>query len=272
MSKETKTIVTNGIKSQDRVKKHGEVFTPVHIVKDMTGLVNKALNEKLDELGIEDKKQRNWVLLNKTWLEPACGTGNFLVEILKDKLTYIENLINLDESSRENLDIYTLIAVATIYAIDIQLDNVLESRARLIDTPAPNDIENGYETLTAWYKRVAGKEMGLDLLDSVRYITEKNIIHGNALTGTYYEGAGDSAKDTENAILIIEWIFGDNTCKLEDVSFNSMKDGSTGATLFTYGKDSYNIYKLRDAEKYKVVDACDMKDKNAAEANETLDF
>ena len=271
MSTENKSIVTDGIKSQDRVKKHGEVFTPVHIVRDMTAMVNKALHEKLDEHGITSDADKAKELLKKTWLEPACGTGNFLVEILKDKLSYVEMLAKPEDAK---LDMYTLMAVATIYAIDIQLDNVLESRARLIDTPAPTDIENGYETLTAWYKRYTGAEMSANLLDSARYITEKNIIHGNALTGTYYEGAGDNAKDTKRDMIIIEWIFNNSgECRLDDVTFNSLKDGSTGSSKDTYGKKYFKITNLRQAESNKFVDACETGEEvTAAEANESLDF
>ena len=257
MSTENKSIVTDGIKSQDRVKKHGEVFTPVHIVKDMTGMINKSLNEKLDEEGIEDITERNWQLLNKTWLEPACGTGNFLVEILKDNLTYIENIIKEQGIENVNVDLCTLIAVATIYGIDIQLDNVLESRARLIDTPAPDDQANGYETVTAWYKRVTGKEMSEELLDSVRYITEKNIIHGNALTGTFYTGEGDEAEDTKQPMTIVGWnpIEEENKFKIEEVDFNSMKSGGTGTPVIQpYVGESFEIYRLRTMESFVKAD------------------
>lgn len=252
MSTETKAIVTDGIKSQDRVKKHGEVFTPVHIVRDMTAMVNKALHEKLDEAGVIELKERNENLLKKTWLEPACGTGNFLVEILKDKLGYVEELVAEDKS---NLDMYTLMAVSTIYGIDIQLDNVEESRARLINTPAPGDIENNYETLTTWYKRVAGKEMSAGLLDSAKYITEKNIIHGNALSGLLWDGHGDTAKETGKPMTIIGWHEGKNEFKIEEVDFNSLKSGGDGNKVNQpYVGECFSIYDLRSLESFVKAD------------------
>ena len=256
MSTENKSIVTDGIKSQDRVKKHGEVFTPVHIVRDMTAMVNKALHEKLDEQGITSDADKAKELLKKTWLEPACGTGNFLVEILKDKLSYVEKLAKPEDAK---LDMYTLMAVATIYAIDIQLDNVLESRARLIDTPAPTDIENGYKTLTAWYREYTGAEMSANLLDSARYITEKNIIHGNALTHKYLAGYGEKAHELKDAeMLITEWKFEDNKCELETVDFASMTLGGTGNVQpFGYNGMKFSLDKLRDAEELAVDDLDD---------------
>lgn len=57
------------IKSKQRVKDFAEVFTPAHIVKDMCDLVPEEM----------------WTNVETTFLEPACGTGNFLVEILERK-------------------------------------------------------------------------------------------------------------------------------------------------------------------------------------------
>lgn len=90
------------IKSKKRVKDFGEVFTPKHIVQDMCDLIPDEMYS-----------------VEKTFLEPACGNGNFLVEILEKKLKNCHNEIEVK------------IAVESIYGIDIQEDNVLETRQRL---------------------------------------------------------------------------------------------------------------------------------------------
>lgn len=93
------------IKSKQRVKDFAEVFTPAHIVKDMCDLV----------------PQEMWTNVETTFLEPACGTGNFLAEILARKLELCKNWQD------------GLIALKSVYGIDIQMDNVIEARQRLFD-------------------------------------------------------------------------------------------------------------------------------------------
>ena len=93
------------IKSKQRVKDFAEVFTPKHIVKDMCDLVPEEM----------------WVNVETTFLEPACGTGNFLVEILERKFKLCKDWED------------GLIALKSVYGIDIQMDNVIEARQRLFD-------------------------------------------------------------------------------------------------------------------------------------------
>ena len=93
------------IKSKQRVKDFAEVFTPKHIVKDMCDLVPEEM----------------WTNVETTFLEPACGTGNFLVEILERKFKLCEDWQD------------GLIALKSVYGIDIQMDNVIETRQRLFD-------------------------------------------------------------------------------------------------------------------------------------------
>lgn len=93
------------IKSKQRVRERGEVFTAEREVKAMCDLIPE------DEI---------WSDITKTFLEPACGTGNFLVEIFDRKLKYCK-----DEKDG-------LKALASIVGIDIQQDNVEESRKRLM--------------------------------------------------------------------------------------------------------------------------------------------
>ena len=95
--------MSNQIKSKKRVKEFAEVFTPDFIVKDMCDLI----------------PQEVWENITSTFLEPACGNGNFLVEIYARKL----------ERCKDEKD--GLKALASIVGIDIQQDNVDESRLRL---------------------------------------------------------------------------------------------------------------------------------------------
>lgn len=93
------------IKSKQRVKDFAEVFTPAHIVKDMCDLVPEEM----------------WVSVDTTFLEPACGNGNFLAEILGRKFKQCENW-------QEGLK-----ALNSVYGMDIQQDNVEETKIRLFD-------------------------------------------------------------------------------------------------------------------------------------------
>lgn len=93
------------IKSKQRVKDFAEVFTPKHIVKDMCDLVPEEM----------------WVNVDTTFLEPACGTGNFLAEILERKFKLCKDW---EDGLR---------ALKSIYGMDIQADNVEEAKGRLFD-------------------------------------------------------------------------------------------------------------------------------------------
>lgn len=93
------------IKSKDRVKKFGEVFTPPHIVNDMCDMIPSDI----------------WENIGSTFLEPTCGNGNFLVEILNRKL------------ERCSTEQDCIKALESIYGIDILQDNVEESKQRMLN-------------------------------------------------------------------------------------------------------------------------------------------
>lgn len=100
--------MSNLIKSKKRVKEHAEVFTPIHIVKKMIDMIN------LEDDGSDPYSS------GKTWLEPACGNGVFVGEIVKRKLSKCHFV---DEA----LDM-----LKDVYAIDIQEDNVHQARCQVI--------------------------------------------------------------------------------------------------------------------------------------------
>lgn len=93
------------IKSKERVSKFAEVFTAKREVEAMCNLIPSEI----------------WENIGSTFLEPACGNGNFLAEILERKLNRCENVEQ------------GLTALKSIYGIDIQQDNVEESKLRLFD-------------------------------------------------------------------------------------------------------------------------------------------
>jgi len=138
------------VKSKKRVTEYGEVFTSKREVNAMLDLV-KQETERIDS----------------RFLEPACGTGNFLTEILERKLAIVEKRYKKNQIEFEK---YAIIAVSSIYGIDILEDNVLECRKRIFDI-----FDEQYTKL---YKTSCKNECR----NSVKYILEHNIIWGDALT------------------------------------------------------------------------------------------
>jgi len=135
--------------SKERVADHGEVFTRQREVNAMLDLV-KQETERIDS----------------RFLEPACGTGNFLTEILERKLQVVEKKYRKSQLEFErNL----VLAVSSIYGIDILEDNVIDCRKRLFEI-----ANNKYSTL---FKKNTKNEVRR----VIKFILEKNIIWGDAL-------------------------------------------------------------------------------------------
>ena len=111
------------IKSRKRVQDFAEVYTAKREVKAMCDLI----------------PQERWENITSTFLEPSCGTGNFLAEIYSRKLQRCKN-------EKDGLK-----ALNSIFGIDILADNVCESRQRLVDmflAKFPN--ANEYAENVAW--------------------------------------------------------------------------------------------------------------------------
>ncbi len=103
----------NLIKSKQRVADHGEVFTPEWLVEAMLDLV-------------KDETER----LDSRFLEPACGSGNFLTKIIKRKLAAVELRYGKSDFDRNH---YALLSVICIYGIELLKDNVAECQANVIE-------------------------------------------------------------------------------------------------------------------------------------------
>ena len=158
---------TNGIKSQGRVKEFGEVFTPDKTVNDMLDLTDKCF----EGLGCEE-------YVSKTYLEPACGDGQFLIRVLYRKLEKIANS-SLDIDDKEKLLIK---ALSSIYGVDIQEDNVKEARNRMYNLVLGNNIKTfDLGGITKNISIDIGIEIRDKVKDIVRKILEHNIITGNTL-------------------------------------------------------------------------------------------
>ena len=172
MPKETKQKANKQIKSRKRVVDHGEVFTNEREVKAMCDLVN-------------DETQR----IDSRFLEPACGDGNFLAEILDRKLAVVKKKYRRSVMDFEK---NSLLAVSSLYGVDIMMDNVIVCRERL------------FKIWDKQYKAVCKKECSEDMRDSIRFILSKNIVCGNALT---LHEVDENGNDTEDPILFSEWGF-----------------------------------------------------------------
>ena len=139
------------VKSKKRVTDHGEVFTPPEIVEAMLDLV-KAETVRIDA----------------RFLEPACGSGNFLVPVLQRKLSTVEQRYESSEFERNH---HGLLALMSIYGIELLADNVAECREALL---AIFTGELGIGPSDEW--RLAAKA-----------VLALNIVHADALSMTTQE-------------------------------------------------------------------------------------
>lgn len=160
----------NQTKSKKRVRDHGEVFTAEREVKAMCDLV-------------KDETKR----IDSRFLEPACGTGNFLEEILTRKLAVVKKLY---KSNPYDYERYAVLAATGIYGVELLADNVRECRERL------------FELWNKEYTAVCKKSANDETREAVKYILSKNILCGNALTLMCVD---ENQKDTDTPIIFPEW-------------------------------------------------------------------
>ncbi len=166
------------VKSKQRVADHGEVFTSEREVNAMLDLV-KQETERVDS----------------RFLEPACGDGNFLAEILRRKLVAARKRASPPRKKKPlplEFEKQSVIAVASIYGVDLLMDNVLACRKRL------------YDIWNTEYEAVCGIEVDDACRDAVHFILSRNIVCGNALTLKVVDELG---QDTEEPIVFSEWSF-----------------------------------------------------------------
>lgn len=170
------------VKSKSRVTAHGEVFTAQREVKAMCDLV-KTETERIES----------------RFLEPACGNGNFLAEVLSRKLAVVKKRY---DKSPFDYQRYSVQAVMSLYGVELLPDNAAECRVRLFalwDKEYTAAVKNRAEELCR---------------EAVRYILEKNILCGDALSMLQEDG---------QPILFAEWSFlSGNMVKRRDFTLDEL--------------------------------------------------
>ena len=140
------------VKSKQRVADHGEVFTPPWMVEAMLDLV-------------KDETER----IDSRFLEPACGSGNFLVRILQRKLAAVELKFGKSDFEKRH---YALLALMCTYGIELLPDNIAECRANMLE-------------ILADYLKIGESD---DLYRAAAYVLSQNLVHGDALTMRTHDG------------------------------------------------------------------------------------
>ena len=177
------------VKSRQRVADHGEVFTPSWMVEEMLDLV-KGETERIDS----------------RFLEPACGSGNFLKSVLARKLAVVNTRYGKSEFEKKH---HALFALMCIYGIELLEDNIIECRKVLLDIFV--DFL-GVESEDAWSKAAFS-------------VLTANIIQGDALTIMTSKG---------NPIEFPEWGYlGSGKFQRRDFRYDSLTQRSSiQGTLF----------------------------------------
>jgi len=172
--------------SKKRVADHGEVLTGQREVNAMLDLV-KQETERIES----------------RFLEPACGTGNFLAEVLDRKLQVVETRYGKSQLDYER---NAIVAISSIYGIDILEDNVVECRKRLFNIFNQN------------YARLFETQAKQECCRAAQYILKKNIIWGNALNL-------ETADKSPQPIVFSEWSpVSSSMLKRRDFTFHGLLD------------------------------------------------
>jgi len=133
------------VKSKQRVADHGEVFTPAWMVVAMLDLV-KSETERIDS----------------RFLEPACGDGNFLVQILRRKLAAVQRKYGKSDFERRH---YALLALMCVYGIELLPDNIARCRANLL----------------AIFADYLNLDSPADTYRAASFVLSQNLVHGDAM-------------------------------------------------------------------------------------------
>ena len=181
------------VKSKKRVSDHGEVFTNEREVNAMLDLV-KQETERIDS----------------RFLEPACGNGNFLAEVLRRKLSEVSNRYKKSQIEWEKNG---MIAAGSIYGVDILEDNAEECRDRL------------FKLFSKFYLDTFGTNAKSEYLKSIKFILIRNILWGDALDFTN--------PVTKRPIVFSEWSFAvDYKVKRRDYVFRFLVEKTHQFSLF----------------------------------------
>jgi len=181
------------VKTKKRVTDHGEVYTNEREVKAMLDLV-KSETERIES----------------RFLEPACGNGNFLAEVLIRKLNVVDARYR---KSQQEWERYSVLAVSSIYGVDILEDNAEECRERL------------FLIYKEKYSKNFGTKIKSECLDSVKFLFKRNILWGDALDFTN--------PVTKQPIIFSEWSAVNGVMlKRRDYMFRFLVEKSYQTSLF----------------------------------------
>ena len=203
------------VKSKQRVADHGEVFTAEREVKAMCDLV-------ADEC----------LRIDSRFLEPACGDGNFLAEILTRKLEVVAKRY---KKSPYDYERYALLALGSIYGVDILADNAENCRKRLLGLWTKN-----------YNAAIPAAERSDETIDSARFILERNIVCGNALTLMCVD---ENQNDTATPIVFSEWTFPFNDAQMhrKDYTFSELLAANEEST-FVKESGQRSMFENEDGE------------------------
>jgi hypothetical protein len=193
--------MTKQVKSKQRVAKHGEVFTAPREVNAMLDLV-KQETERIDS----------------RFLEPACGEGVFLEEILRRKLAVVKRNYKKNPSDYEK---YAVLAASSIYGVDLLQDNVEACQKKL------------FELWDEEYRTICKNEVNEDCQKAVKFILSRNIVCGNALS---LKKVDSNTKDTKEPIVFSEWAFVTGSMlQRSDYTFDKLLEGDEeGRDLYSF--------------------------------------
>ncbi len=168
--------------SRKRVADHGEVFTPTWLVEAMLDLV-------------KDETER----IDSRFLEPACGSGNFLIKVLQRKLAAVQLKYGRSDFDKKH---YALLGLMCIYGIELLPDNIAKCRANLLEVMVD----------------FLGVPASDDLVKAAFFVLEQNIVHGDALSMRLEDG---------EAITFAEWGYlGKGKFQRRDFRFDALTQSS----------------------------------------------
>lgn len=198
LAAKSQTVGKKQIKSKERVSQHGEVFT-----------AEREVNAMLDLVAQETER------IESRFLEPACGDGNFLIEILRRKLAVCRRRVEAKQYTQLQYERNAVLAVSSIYGIELLQDNAEACRKRL------------FRYFCEQYEELFGDKCKLPCRDAVEYLLQKNIIMGDALTYKRVDNPNEW-------IIVSEWGFiGDGKVVRRDYSFSYLVATGQGGDLFS---------------------------------------
>ena len=211
------------IKSRKRVADHGEVFTAEREVNAMCDLVASECLRP-----------------DSRFLEPACGDGNFLAVILRRKLSELRRKY---KKSPRDYEKQAIVAIGSLYGVDIMNDNVLACRERL------------FYIWDEEYTAHCGTDASDETREAARFIISRNIINGNALTLMCVDSEGN---DTKAPIVFSEWtLIGGSQMQRSDYTMADLllynEEGTLFAALTEEEKEEGGIFLRRYITHYKKV-------------------